>query len=46
MKIIRDTENSQSKGHGFISFDNFESSDSALNAMNGLFDLHKKKNYL
>ena len=34
-QIARDPETGKSKGHGFISFDNFDSSDSAIEAMNG-----------
>ncbi|KAG0246093.1 hypothetical protein B0O80DRAFT_496792 [Mortierella sp. GBAus27b] len=34
-KIARDLETGQSKGYGFVSFDNFESSDAAIDAMNG-----------
>ena len=32
---MRDPENGTSKGYGFVSYDNFESSDTALNSMNG-----------
>ncbi|KAF9966964.1 Mitochondrial Translation Optimization [Mortierella alpina] len=34
-KVARDLETGQSKGYGFVSFDNFESSDAAIDAMNG-----------
>ncbi|KAF9958818.1 hypothetical protein BGZ65_001170 [Modicella reniformis] len=34
-KIARDLETGQSKGYGFVSFDNFESSDAAIDAMDG-----------
>lgn len=34
-KIARDLETGQSKGYGFVSFDNFDSSDAAIDAMNG-----------
>ncbi|KAF9586679.1 hypothetical protein BGW38_010173 [Lunasporangiospora selenospora] len=34
-KIARDLETGQSKGYGFVSFDNFESADAAIDAMNG-----------
>ena len=36
-KITRDTEDGSSKGHGFVSFDNFASSDLAISQMNGQF---------
>lgn len=36
-KIVRDTEDGASKGHGFVSFDNFNSSDLAVSQMNGQF---------
>ena len=35
--IVRDTEDGASKGHGFVSFDNFNSSDLAISQMNGHF---------
>ncbi|KAF9167754.1 hypothetical protein DFQ26_003338 [Actinomortierella ambigua] len=34
-KIARDLETGQPKGYGFVSFDNFESADAAIDAMNG-----------
>jgi len=34
-KIMRDPESGDAKGYGFVSFDNFEASDSAMNEMNG-----------
>ncbi len=34
---MRDPENGTSKGYGFVSYDNFDSSDTAMNSMNGLF---------
>lgn len=34
-KIMRDPETGQSKRYGFVSYDNFESSDAALQAMDG-----------
>ncbi|ORX83334.1 hypothetical protein BCR32DRAFT_201935 [Anaeromyces robustus] len=40
-KIARDTETGNSKGYGFISFDNFESSDAAIEAMNGQYLMNK-----
>jgi len=36
-KIMRDPETQQSKGFGFVAFESFESSDAAINAMNGQF---------
>lgn len=36
-KVMRDLDNGKSKRHGFVSFDNFESSDSSINAMNGQY---------
>ena len=36
-KITRDTEDGVSKGHGFVSYDNFNSSDLAISQMNGQF---------
>ena len=36
-KVMRDPDTQQSKLHGFVSFDNFESSDSAINSMNGQY---------
>jgi splicing factor 3B subunit 4 len=35
--VMRDPETSLSRGFGFVSFDNFESSDAAIEAMNGQF---------
>ncbi|KAK9477511.1 hypothetical protein V1514DRAFT_308938 [Lipomyces japonicus] len=40
-KIARD-DNGQSKGYGFISFDSFESSDAAIEAMNGQFLMNRE----
>jgi len=40
-KIARDPETGNSKGYGFISFDNFESSDAAIEAMNGQYLMNK-----
>eukprot|EP00833_Pecoramyces_ruminatium_P014402 jgi/Orpsp1_1/1188434/evm.model.d7180000064825.1 len=40
-KIARDSETGNSKGYGFISFDNFESSDAAIEAMNGQYLMNK-----
>jgi splicing factor 3B subunit 4 len=39
--ISRDTESAESKGYGFIYYDNFESSDAALEAMNGQFLMNR-----
>lgn len=36
-KITRDAEEGVSKGHGFVSYDNFNSSDTAIAQMNGQF---------
>ena len=36
-KIMRNTESGVSKGYGFVSYDNFESSDNSINSMNGQF---------
>lgn len=36
-KITRDPEDGTSKGHGFVSFDNFASSDLAMQQMNGQY---------
>jgi splicing factor 3B subunit 4 len=36
-KIMRDLDTGNSKGFGFVSFDNFESSDLAIECMNGQF---------
>lgn len=36
-KIMRDPDTGNSKGFGFVSFDSFEASDAALEAMNGQF---------
>ena len=36
-KIMRDPETGASRGFGFVSYDNFESSDAAIEAMNGQF---------
>jgi splicing factor 3B subunit 4 len=34
-KIMRDPESGVSKRYGFVSYDNFDSSDAAIQAMNG-----------
>jgi RNA recognition motif-containing protein len=36
-KIMRDPETGVSKKYGFVAFDNFDSSDSAINIMNGQY---------
>lgn len=36
-KIMRDPDSGASKGFGFVNFDSFEASDSAIEAMNGQF---------
>merc|ERR1712187_228936 len=36
-KVMRDPDMGESRGFGFISFDNFEASDAALAGMNGQF---------
>ena len=36
-KIMRDPDNGSSRGFGFVSYNNFESSDAAIEAMNGQF---------
>ncbi|KAK2196633.1 bifunctional RNA recognition motif domain/Nucleotide-binding alpha-beta plait domain superfamily/SF3B4 [Babesia duncani] len=40
-KVVRDTENGEGKTYAFVSYDNFESSDAALAAMNGQFFCNK-----
>ena len=36
-KIMRDPDSGSSRGFGFVSFDGFEASDSAIEAMNGQY---------
>ena len=36
-KLMRDPETGLSKKYGFVSYDNFEASDSAINKMNGQY---------
>ena len=36
-RVARDPESGASKGHGFVSYDSFESSDAAIAAMNGQY---------
>ncbi|KAJ3343795.1 Splicing factor 3B subunit 4 [Entophlyctis luteolus] len=40
-KIARDPDTGMSKGYGFVSYDNFESSDAAIEAMNGQYLMNK-----
>ncbi|KYQ96783.1 RNA-binding region RNP-1 domain-containing protein [Tieghemostelium lacteum] len=40
-KIMRDPQTGVSKGYGFLSYDNFSSSDAAIEAMNGEFLCNK-----
>ncbi|KAI0078144.1 hypothetical protein K474DRAFT_1683917 [Panus rudis PR-1116 ss-1] len=40
-KIARDPNTGQSKGYGFVSYTDFESSDAAIEAMNGQFLMNK-----
>ncbi|GAQ80556.1 RNA recognition motif containing protein [Klebsormidium nitens] len=40
-KIMRDPESGNSKGFGFISYDSFEASDAAIEAMNGQYLCNK-----
>ncbi|KAH9842368.1 uncharacterized protein C8Q71DRAFT_827061 [Rhodofomes roseus] len=40
-KIARDPSSGQSKGYGFVSFTDFESSDAAVESMNGQFLMNK-----
>ena len=41
-KVARDPETGESKGHGFVSYDNFDSSDTAIKQMNGQYFSNKK----
>ncbi|KAJ3172587.1 Splicing factor 3B subunit 4 [Geranomyces variabilis] len=40
-KVARDPDTGNSKGYGFVAFDNFESADAAIEAMNGQFLMNK-----
>jgi hypothetical protein len=40
-RIARDPNTMESKGYGFVSFDSFEASDAAIEAMNGQFLMNK-----
>ncbi|OZJ04367.1 hypothetical protein BZG36_03203 [Bifiguratus adelaidae] len=41
-KVARDPDTGASKGYGFVSFDNFDSSDAAIDAMNGQYLMNKQ----
>ncbi|KAI6138887.1 hypothetical protein BKA82DRAFT_3008509 [Pisolithus tinctorius] len=41
-KIARDPQTGQSKGYGFVAYTDFESSDAAIEAMNGQFLMNKR----
>ncbi|KAG2183862.1 hypothetical protein INT44_008873 [Umbelopsis vinacea] len=43
-KIARDTETGNFKGYGFVTYDNFDSSDAAIDAMNGQYLMNKEVN--
>ncbi|KAI8921972.1 hypothetical protein DFJ77DRAFT_425210 [Powellomyces hirtus] len=40
-KVARDPDTGNSKGYGFVAFDNFESADAAIEAMNGQYLMNK-----
>ncbi|KAI9092689.1 hypothetical protein DFS34DRAFT_583882 [Phlyctochytrium arcticum] len=40
--VARDPDTGNSRGYGFVAFDNFESSDAAIEAMNGQFLMNKE----
>lgn len=40
-KIARDSETGYSKGYGFVSYNDFDSSDAAIHAMNGQYLMNK-----
>ncbi|TPX72118.1 hypothetical protein SpCBS45565_g00718 [Spizellomyces sp. 'palustris'] len=40
-KVARDPDTGNSKGYGFVAFDNFDSSDAAIEAMNGQYLMNK-----
>jgi splicing factor 3B subunit 4 len=44
MQIARDTETGNFKGYGFVTYDNFDSSDAAIDAMNGQYLMNKEVN--
>ncbi|GAB5590635.1 Spliceosome-associated protein 49 [Umbelopsis nana] len=43
-KISRDPETGNFKGYGFVTYDNFDSSDAAIDAMNGQYLMNKEVN--
>ncbi|KAI8578242.1 hypothetical protein K450DRAFT_247906 [Umbelopsis ramanniana AG] len=43
-KIARDAETGNFKGYGFVTYDNFDSSDAAIDAMNGQYLMNKEVN--
>merc|ERR1711904_184934 len=43
-KIVREPETNNSKGHGFVSFTDFEAADAAIVAMNGQYLMNRKIN--
>lgn len=43
-KIARNPETGESKGHGFVSYDTFESADAAIKAMHGQYFSNQKIN--
>merc|ERR1711904_79489 len=40
-KIVRDSETGNSKGHGFVSYSDFEDADAAIDAMNGQYLMNR-----
>lgn len=40
-KVARDPDTGNSKGYGFVAYDNFDSSDAAIEAMNGQYLMNK-----
>merc|ERR1712139_66091 len=41
-KIVKNIETGKSKGHGFVSFNDFEAADAASDAMNGQYLMNRK----
>lgn len=41
-KVVRDSDTGNSKGHGFVSFNEFEAADTAIDAMNGQYLMNRK----